>query len=473
MPKDNFQSRLPWAEDAERGFISSMLQRPSLIDDHEDFPLESIHHPPRRMVLEVMREMSALNMPVDQVTLTQRLEDKGLLQEIGGAAEVTDLFLFVPTPSNVKHYSEIVREKWVRRQMLVMAKEISDLAYEEVDEVETLVARCEESALSLRTATEKKGRDTVRQCQEATMAALDHVEVMYKHRGRLLGLGTGLADLDRMTGGLQGPNMYVIGGLPASGKTSLAMQIAEHVVVEEGKPVLVFTQEMSSEQLMVRMMCGRARVNLQRVRDGFLAKTDVPNLVREADLMVKSKLFLDETPAMTTAQLRSRARAALVRNKIKLIVIDYLQLMKGVTKSARDNRQQEIAEISGCIKAVAKELNIPVVVLAQIKREAEERRGAPKLSDLRESAAIGQDADFVGLLWCPEFKPKKATPKKKDVVAEEEDEDDEPQHNTELCVVKHRNGPVGEIKLNFEKEYTRFKGLTKALYSNNPENRQH
>lgn len=461
--KPRWNRQLPQSSDAEKGLLSSFMLSAQLLDTYGDLPEEAFCHPAHRQIYEIMREINAKNFGVDLITLTQALDDKGLLDGVGGAQALTEIFTFVPTASNHPYYAQILREKWVRRRMLAMAEHISAQAFSEAEghEVEMLVACCEEAALKLRSDTDARRQDPVQHCGPAVMAAADHMEAAFKKRGGIMGIPTGLEDLDRSTDGLQGPRLYVFGGLPGSGKTSLALQIAEHVAMEAGKETLIFTQEMSSVELMVRTLCRRANIDLQRTRDGFMGAHDIPNVCRQAAEVTKSKLFLDETAALTTSQFRARARAHKMRHDTKLIVVDYLQLMKGVSKAARDNRQQEIAEISGTLKAVAKELNIPVIVLAQLKRDAEDRKGPPKLADLRESGAIGQDADFVGLLHPLEEKKKS-----------DEDDEPEPDHNTTLNIVKQRHGGIGPIPLRFIKQYTRFESCTTKLYSNNPNERQ-
>lgn len=474
--RERWNRQLPQSNDSERGLLASFMHSPHLLDAYGDLAVDVFCHPSHRKLFEVMREMNAQNVGLDLITLTQRLEDKGVLDGMGGAGWVTEIFTFVPTSAMHRNYADIVREKWVRRKMLAMAEVIGGAAVSEGDgaDIEALVATCEEAALKLRGETDSKKQDAVQHCAPAVMGALDHLEAAFNKRGGIMGISTGITDLDRMTDGLMGPRLYVFGGLPGSGKTSLALQIAEFVAIEQAKETLIFTQEMGGVELMVRTICRRAEIDLQRTRDGFMGRNDIPNISRKACEVTESRLFLDETPGLTTAQFRARCRGHKMRHDTKLIVVDYLQLMHGVSKAARDNRQQEIAEISGTLKAVAKELNVPVIVLAQLKRDAEDRKGPPKLADLRESGAIGQDADFVGLLHALDS-GKKSGKAKESAKADFEDDDggDEgPQFNTILNVVKQRQGPVGEIKLNFTKKYTRFENVTGALYSNNEEQRQ-
>lgn len=449
--------QMPQALDAEKGLLGSILLGSLLRDELLQKPDDIFWHPAHREVFVTIREMVAANKPVDLISVTQELEDRGRLQTVGGAAGITELFTFVPTAANASYYAQILWEKWVLRLMRQISADVFDLSTDQEANVEAQLGRVEELLLNLRKRTENNRKDPVQPCHQAVMDALDQLELVYEKRGKTVGLATGIFDLDRMTSGLQGPRMYVFGGLPGAGKTALALQIAEHVSLDLNVPTLCFTQEMSSMELMVRALCRRSEIDLQRVRDGFMGRHDISNLVQQADRLSKSRLFLDETPGLTTAQFRARARAAKLRYGIGLIVIDYLQLMVGVSKAAKDNRQQEITEISGTIKAVCKELNIPIIVLAQLKRDAEHRKSAPKLADLRESGSIGQDADLVGLL-------------QSDAADDEQEMND--GDDVTLHIVKQRQGPIGPIKLRFIKKYTRFENVTEKFVSNNQEKRQ-
>jgi replicative DNA helicase len=328
------------------------------------------------------------------------------------------------------------------------------------EDAEAVLAESEKMMVELRTGTEAGRKDPVVHCRNAVMEALDHIEKVYHSRGRTVGLPTGIHDWDRMTGGLMGGDMITLAGRPSHGKTALGMEVALNVAMNAKVPTLVFSVEMPGLQLMVRALCGKAKVDLQRVRDGFLGKQDLPNLMREGEEMSRSPLYIDDSAGLTSAQLRARARAAKVRHGIGLIVIDYLQFMRGSGKRAKESRQLEVSEISATIKAVAKELNIPVIALAQLNRDAEDY-GKPKLSHLRDSGSIEQDSDQVLLIH--------RLDKKKGKKDEEEPELD---HNVLLLLEKQRNGPTGEIKLWFEKEFTTFRNLTEKTYSNRDEERQ-
>ncbi|HXC34917.1 MAG TPA: replicative DNA helicase, partial [Candidatus Acidoferrales bacterium] len=288
--------------------------------------------------------------------------------------------------------------------------------------------------------------------------AIGTIENFFSRKGALSGVATGFPDLDRMTDGLHPAEMIVIAARPSMGKTSLAMNIAEHVAIEEKLPVAVFSLEMSAESLILRMMCSLARVNLRSIRDGFMSEADFPKLTNAAGKLSNSKLYIDDTAGMSILQLRARARRLSQQHGIKLFVIDYLQLLHSTGRRSQDNRQQEIADISSGIKALAKELKVPVIVLAQLNREVEKDKSRkPRMSDLRESGAIEQDADLVGLLYKPD--------------AGEEEDGGPPEGDgvpVNLLIAKQRNGPTGDVNLTFLKPYTRFESAAKVSEEDMP-----
>jgi replicative DNA helicase len=283
---------------------------------------------------------------------------------------------------------------------------------------------------------------------DQVMEAIHAIEALYERRGAITGLETGFAELDKMLDGLHEAEMIVIAARPSMGKTALAMNICEHIALEMKLPVAVFSLEMSTSQLVQRLLCSRARVNLGSVRNGFLAERDFPALTVAASKLAESRIFIDDTPGLSIMELRAKSRRLSSQHNIKAIFIDYLQLLRSTSKRAQDNRQLEIAEISSGLKALAKELKLPIVVLAQLNRNPEQRsgesKGRPRLSDLRESGSIEQDADVVGLLVREEY------------YAESDEERQENSGKATLIIAKQRNGPVGDVPLTFLKEFTRF-----------------
>jgi len=313
-----------------------------------------------------------------------------------------------------------------------------------MDEVERDILRISESRVQSHTAAIK----------ELVKKAINTIEDFHQRQGVLTGIGTGFTDLDKMTSGLHGGEMIVIAARPSMGKTSMAMNIAEHVSIEQRLPVGVFSLEMTSESLVLRMLCSRSRVNLRNVREGFLAERDFPKLTGSAGKLANAPLFIDDSSGLSILQLRAKARRMHQQYGIKLFVVDYLQLLHSTARRA-ENRQQEIADISNGIKSLAKELNIPVIVLSQLNREIEREKGRPpRLSDLRESGAIEQDADVVGLL----YKPKSGSEDDEGGGATVEEE----AVPVNLLIAKQRNGPTGDVNLTFLRSYTRFESAAKV-----------
>ena len=435
---------LPHSVEAEQGVLGSMLISPREIiaECVEKINAEYFYIPAHQTVYDVLVELWNAGQGIDLITFTQILRDRNLLETVGGASFVTSLFTFVPTAANVGYYLEIVREKYILRQIIAACTESVRRSFEEQDEVNNLLDEVEQKIFAV---GEDRFKGQTLSMKDQVMEAIESIEKLYENRGGITGISTGFVEFDRMTNGLHAAEMIVIAARPSMGKTALAMNIAEHVAVHEKLPVAVFSLEMSSQQLVQRLLCSRARVNLQKVRDGFLAERDFPSLTAAASRLAEAKIFIDDSAGLTILELRAKARRMKAQQDIKLIVVDYLQLLRSTTRRAQDNRQLEISEISAGIKGLAKELKVPIIVLAQLNRQPEARTGGkPRLSDLRESGSIEQDADLVGLLVRPE------------IYEDDEEARAEKEGEAELIIAKQRNGPVGEIKLTFLKEFTRF-----------------
>ena len=398
--------------------------------------------PAHRTIYDVLVELWNAGQAIDLITFTQVLRDRHLLDSIGGAAFVTSLFTFVPTAANVQYYLEIVRDKYILREIISAATESVRRAYEEQDEVNNLLDEVEQRIFAV---GEDRFKGQMLSMKDQVMEAIESIEKLYERKGGITGISTGFVEFDRMTSGLHSSEMIVIAARPSMGKTALAMNIAEHVGINEKLPVGVFSLEMSSQQLVQRLLCSRARVNLQKVRDGFLGERDFPSLTAAASKLAEAKIFIDDSASLSILELRAKARRLKAQQDVQLIIVDYLQLVRSTSRRAQDNRQLEISEISAGLKGLAKELKIPIVVVAQLNRQPEQRAGGkPRLSDLRESGSIEQDADLVALLVRPEL------------YEEDEEARVEKAGEAELIIAKQRNGPVGEIPLTFLKEFTRF-----------------
>ena len=402
---------------------------------------EAFYQPTHQTIFALLVELWDKQQPADIITLTQALRERKQLEAVGGPAYITSLIDFTPTAANAGYYLDIVKEKHTLRRIIATCTDCAARAYDDAGEVNVLLDEVERNVLAINEDRVKEVPNMKDQVMEAIIA----IEQLYERKGAITGLPTGFAGIDQMTSGLHGAEMIVIAARPSMGKTAFAMNIAEHVAIKAKQPVAIFSLEMSSQQLVQRLLGSVARVNLKKIRDGFLSERDFPNLTNAASKLADSEIYIDDTSGLSILELRAKSRRLKQKHNIQLIVIDYLQLLRSPSKRAQDNRQIEIAEISSGIKALAKELNIPIIVLAQLNRNPEARAGGkPRLSDLRESGSIEQDADLVGLLVRSEY------------YAEDEEAKEETRGEAELIIAKQRNGPVGEVKLTFLKEFTRF-----------------
>jgi replicative DNA helicase len=404
---------------------------------------EHFHHPSHGTIYAVIEELNKTNSPIDLITVTQAMSDRNLLEQIGGPAVLAGLQTFLPTAANADYYIDIIKEKYLLRRMISVCTTSAARCYDEQGDVKALIDDVEKEVF---TVTEDRVKaKVVTDIKKQVEDALDAIESLYKNRGQVSGVPTGYKDLDNMTNGLHPSEMIVIAARPSMGKTALAMNIAEHVAVDKQIPVGVFSLEMSSQQLATRLLCSRARVNLQQIRNGIMPKSAQLNLVKAVNEYSTSKMIIDDTAGLSINELRAKSRRMMDKEGLGLIVIDYLQLLRSPSKRGQENRQIEIAEISSGIKALAKELNIPIIVLAQLNRKSEDRGdGKPRISDLRESGSIEQDADVVGLLYRSAY------------YAKDEEDRNEKAGESELIIAKQRNGPTGEVPLTFLSEFTRF-----------------
>jgi replicative DNA helicase len=445
---------LPQSSDAEQGVLSSILLAPKEVAGHcveKGIRKEHFHVPAHGTIYEMLLEMYDQRQPIDVITLTQTLRDRKLLDQVGGPAFVTDLFTFLPTAANATFYIEILEEKYTLREIIRVCTEYAARSYDEQDEVTMLLDEVETKVLEI---SKERYKDKTASMKEQVMAAIHAIEELYANKGGLTGLSTGFSYLDKMCDGLHKAEMFVIAARPSMGKTALAMNIAEHVALELKIPVAVFSLEMSASQLVQRLLCSRARVDLGNVRNGLLSERDFPNLTNAASKLAESKIFIDDTAGLSILELRAKARRMKSQHNIGAIFIDYLQLLRSTSRRAQENRQIEIAEISSGLKALAKELDLPILVLAQLNRNPEQRsgdsKGRPRLSDLRESGSIEQDADVVGLLVREEY------------YADTDEEKKESEGKATLIIAKQRNGPVGDVPLTFLKQFTRFENRAHA-----------
>jgi replicative DNA helicase len=441
----------PHSVEAEQGILGCVLLAP-----HECMGecIERLKAGPavfydlrHRTIYEVLAEMYDRKEAIDLITLQQRLKDRQLLEGVGGYPYLSSLPDAVPSAANLAFYVEIIREKFLLRRLIQTCSEVIGRVYEHEGEVDSLLDEVERDVLRV---SEDRVENSVATIKDLVHGAINTIEQYHQRQGMLTGVGTGFPDLDKMTSGLHEGEMVVVAARPSMGKTSLAMNVVEHVTVDLRLPVGVFSLEMTAESLVLRMLCSRSRVNLRNIRDGFLAERDFPKLTGAAGKLANAPLFIDDTSGLSILQLRAKARRMWQQFGIKLFVIDYLQLLHSTARRA-ENRQQEIADISNGIKSLAKELKVPVIVLSQLNRELEkDRNRKPRLSDLRESGSIEQDADLVALLYKP---------------TSGEDEEggglDQDAVPVNLLIAKQRNGPTGDVNLTFLKSFTRFESAAK------------
>jgi replicative DNA helicase len=442
----------PHSPEAEQGVLGCVLLSPNdcmgeCIGRFKE-GAEVFYDLRHQTIFSALIQMYDAREAIDVITLQQQLKNKQLLEEVGGIAYLAGLPDTVPSAANLSYYLDIVVEKYLLRKMIHTCTEVVGRVYDYEGEVDALLDEVERDILRI---SESRVQTQTTTIKDLVKKAITTIEDFHQRQGMLTGVGTGFTDLDKMTSGLHGGEMVVIAARPSVGKTSLAMNIAEHVAIEQRLPVGVFSLEMTSESLVLRMLCSRSRVNMRNVREGFLAERDFPKLTGSAGKLANAPLFIDDSSALSILQLRAKARRMWQQYSIKLFVVDYLQLLHSTARRA-ENRQQEIADISSGIKSLAKELSVPVIVLSQLNRELErEKNRKPRLSDLRESGAIEQDADVVGLLYKPSSDDEES--------GSAAEEDAVPMN---LLIAKQRNGPTGDVNLTFLKSYTRFESAAKV-----------
>lgn len=380
--------------------------------------------------------------PVDIVTFTQELRNSDMLDAAGGPSYIASIASSIPTSANIEHYARIVREKAILRSLISTATQIVSQSYDQSASVDMLLDKAERMIFEI-SADKIEGKFS--SIKDIIKSSIETIDNLYQRKENITGIATGFHDFDVLTAGLQKSDLVIMAGRPSMGKSALVSCIAEHVGVIEKVPLAFFSLEMSKSQLVQRMLCSHARVDAHKVRTGFLSQSDWPRLVNAAGKLSESPIYIDDTPSISALELRAKARRLKAQFDIGLIVVDYLQLMQG--SSGVENRQQEISDISRSLKALARELNIPIIAVSQLSRAVEQRADRrPQLSDLRESGAIEQDADLVVLLLREEYY----------------NPTDENKGIAEAIVAKQRNGPVGTLKLAFISEYTRFEDLAKG-----------
>jgi len=430
--------------DAEMAVLGSMLLDEEAISvAAESLGKESFYKNNHKKIFEAIINLYNANKAVDLITLTDELKRSGTLDEIGGVSLLTALVNSVPTAANISHYVSIVKEKGTLRALINNATKIITLCHESEGNIDEVVDSAERLVFEI---CERKKQGSCIQLKEIIKDSIETIDRLYQKKEHVTGIPTGFVDFDIRTAGLQASDLIVVAGRPSMGKSAFAVGIAEHAGVLGKIPLVFFSLEMSKEQLVQRMLCAHAKVDAHKVRTGYLSPSDWPRLTAAAGKLSEAPIFIDDSPAISVMELRAKARRLKAHQDIKMIILDYLQLMRG--SAGAESRQQEISEISRSLKALARELNIPIVAISQLSRAVESSTDhRPQLSDLRESGAIEQDADVVVLILREEY--YNPTPDNQGIA--------------NIIIAKQRNGPVGTMKLSFIQEYTRFENIAQQI----------
>ncbi|MDX9787020.1 MAG: replicative DNA helicase [Desulfobacterales bacterium] len=446
--KDPSLSHLPpQSIEAEESLLSAILiDNEALFDVVEVLGADDFYRPAHQKIFSAITNLFDKREPIDLVTLTTHLRNINLLEDIGGAAYLSNLVSSVPMAVNPRHYAGIIHEKAVLRRLIQRSNEITRRCYEHQGEVDEVINFAESSIFEI---SEDKIKPAFYPVEKLVIDNLDELEERKNNKSLLTGVPTGYTQLDQMTAGLQKSDLIILAARPSMGKTAFALNIARNAAVDGKVPVAVFSLEMSKEQLSMRMLCAESRVDSSKLRSGFFSNDDYRKLTDAADAFSQAPIYIDDSPSLGSMDVRTKSRRLKMEKGLGLIIIDYIQLMRSRTIS--DRRDLEISEISRSLKGLAKELNVPVIALSQLNRKLEERSDKrPQLSDLRESGALEQDADVVAFIYRDEVYNK---------------EENNPNINTaEIIVAKQRNGPIGTARLAFLKSYTRFENLASSDY---------
>ena len=435
---------LPHSMEAEQSVIGAMIMdREAIVVASEIVTSEDFYSKQCGTLFEAMVELNDEGKPVDLVTLQDRLKEKDVPPEVNSLEFIRDLITAVPTSANIKYYADIVAEKAVLRRLIKLNEEIANTCYVGRESLESILEDTEKRVFNL---IQRRNTGEYVPIRQIVMNAMDQIERASKNKGNVTGIATGFIDLDYRTAGMQPSDLVLIAARPSMGKTAFVLNIAQHVAFKLNQTVAIFSLEMSKEQLVNRLFSLESKVDAQKLRTGNLSDNDWEKLIETAGIIGKSNLIIDDTPGITISEMRSKCRKYKLDSDLKMIIIDYLQLMSGSGGGRNDSRQQEISDISRSLKALARELGVPVLALSQLSRAVEQRPDhRPMLSDLRESGAIEQDADVVMFIYSDDYYNK----------------DTEKKGIAEIIVAKQRNGPIGTIELVWLPEYTKFANMKK------------
>lgn len=441
---DNSLRVPPHNEDAERSVLGAVLLDNPVLDELSGQLLpENFYRESHRHIFRAMLTLHQRTEPIDVLTLADFLSSEDHLEACGGPAYLTRLSGAVPSAANVNHYASIVRRKASLRQFIATADELVNECYDDVSDIEAFMDQAEQNLFSITQAGQKRGYVVMR---DVVKSAFTQIESLYEKNEQVTGVSSGFIDLDEMTAGWQKSDLIIVAARPAMGKTSFCLNMAAHASIYRKVPSAFFSLEMSNEQLAIRMLCSEARIDQSKLRRGQMTEQEWARLVKAAGILSDAKIYLDDTPGLPIMEFRSKCRRLKAEHDIGVVFVDYLQLMVGSQRSRSGSREQEISEISRGLKGVAKELEIPVIALAQLNRGVEQRADKrPMMSDLRESGAIEQDADLISFIYRDEvYNPET-----------------EAKGLAELIIGKHRNGSTGKVTLRFFGPHTRFENLAR------------
>ncbi len=428
--------------EAEQAVLGAIFLVPdTIVTATEILEPEDFYRVSHQRIFETMIRLTDKGKPIDLVTITTELEDLKLLNEVGGVSYLTDIANSVPTAANIEYYARIVEEKSTLRRIIFAATDIVTKTYDEGDEVTDLLDHAEKTILEI---SQNKASGRFQNIQDVLVDVYDNIEQLHNQQDEVTGIATGFRDLDHITSGFQKNDLIIVAARPSVGKTAFALNIAQNVAVNSDENVAIFSLEMGADQLVMRMLCAEGNIDSQRLRTGKLQEEDWRKLTMAMGSLSNAGIYIDDTPGIKVNEIRSKCRRLKQESGLGMVLIDYLQLIQGSSASSRENRQQEVSEISRALKALARELEVPVIALSQLSRGVEQRQDKrPMMSDIRESGSIEQDADIVGFLYRDDYY----------------DQESEKENIIEIIIAKQRNGPVGTVELAFVKEYNKFVDL--------------
>ncbi|HEY1100646.1 MAG TPA: replicative DNA helicase [Myxococcota bacterium] len=438
----------PHAMDAERAVLGALLLEPGAYEGVADENLrpEHFYRPAHQIIFRVISELHAAAEPIDTLTVVDELLRRGQLEQIGGAAAISQLEALLPTAAHVSAYARLVRDKAILRELIESATNVVQNAYAQNKRVAEILDEAERDILAISQGNSKK---SIVPMPELVKRATEQLEKAYSNKNPITGVATGFRQIDYMTSGLQPGELIIVAARPSMGKTALTLNIAGHVSMRLKKPVMFFSLEMGAEQLVQRLLGSEARIDLSNLKKGIVKDTEWAMLAEAAGRLSEAQLFIDETPSISVNEMRNKCRRQAHETGLSMVMVDYLQLMTG--PPGMDNKASEVGEISKGLKTIARELNVPVIALSQLNRGVESRTDKrPMMSDLRESGAIEQDADIIAFIYREEYYLRDKTPEDKIGTAE-------------VIIAKHRNGPVGKVRLAWLDHYTKFANMARGV----------